>query len=809
MALLAISKVRGHISRVPRRWKVAGGATLILALLIAFAAWRVIERRVALVTPSMTLLFEDTEGRFLAELSPDQHRMGFWPPPSVLPERLVKATLAAEDSRFFSHEGVDGRAVARALWQNLRHMRRVSGASTLAMQVARLQSPERRSLFNKAAESLVALGLTCRFGREAVLRHYLTIAPYGNQNYGAAYAARRYFDKPLVDLTWAEAAFLVSLPCMPGRMNVYTYAGWVASQRRARHVLFRLHQLGWMSEADCTQALKQLPAIALLPKETRPSSLLHAVIAMQKTLKADPASWGQRGPIVKTTLNLDVQRAVSTIASSAMQQFRADGAGNLAVMVAEVPSGHLLAYLGSEDYLDKDNKGAIDYARIPRSSGSTLKPFIYAMGMSEKGFTAATVLTDVGLALDSRTGGYTVKNYDETYLGPILYRNALANSRNVPAVHVLEAVGVEEAYNGLQRLGLVRRWRDPKNYGLTLAIGGLSVRLWDLVGAYGVLANEGKAFDLTWFPNPAPIAHPTQIISEDVARQITLFLSDPMARLPSFPRMGWLEYPFPVAVKTGTSKNYRDAWCVAYSRKYMVGVWVGHPDYYGMKRRCGADSAAMVVHKVMETLHPDEMAGLSDLSFPPPRGYAARRIDLLSGKLARQDTPYVAFEWFKPGTEPAEETDVYRNVTIDTRTGLPAADDCPKAFQREQQSVVLDPKFDRWANQSGLTVMPRPEERPDLFLKNLSPTLAVRFPKNGARFLPDPETPDRFATIALEASVQPPSAQVVWYVDGKLYEIADYPYSTRWKISPGTHTFRIGLPYAPLTSPPVRVTVVE
>jgi len=806
----ALRRARLLWRRLPRRRaRVAVG---LAALLLAGAAgWLWVGRRVVLAAPPPTLLFQDAEGRFLAELSSEEHRAGFWPLPEVLPERIVRATLAAEDARFRSHPGVDPRALLRAAVQDLRHMRRVSGASTLAMQIARLQDPGPRTFRKKAAEALVALGITGRFGREAVLRHYLTLAPYGNENYGAAYAARRYLDKPLADLTWAEAAFLASLPRLPGRMNVYTYGGWNAAQARARLILERLLHLGWISAEEHDRALRQLPGLALSPRQTRPDTCLHAILAMEACLKADPEAWRARpSPIVRTTLNLDVQDAVSAVASDTIVPLRADGAGNMAIVVAEVSTGHVLAYLGSEDYADSENKGAIDYARVRRSSGSTLKPFIYGLGMSRRGYTPATLLTDVGLPLDPRTGAYTVKNYDETYLGPILYRNALANSRNVPAVEVLRAVGVEEAYRHFADLGLVHRWRDPRHYGLTLALGGLPVTLWDLVGSYGVLANGGAPYSLAWFPGeratPSPAA---RILPEEVARQITLFLSDPMARLPSFPRMGWLEYPFPVAVKTGTSKGYRDAWCVAYSQKYLVGAWVGHPENYPMNRRCGADSAAMIVHRVMESLHPEEMAGLSDLAFPPPRGYLARRIDLLSGKLATPDTPYVAFEWFKPGTEPVEETGVYRKVEVDIRTDLPAGPDCPAAFRKEKNCVVLDTRFDRWAQQSGLAPFPTPEAGARMGSSDREPRLLVRSPREGTRVLPDPETPADFATLALEATVSPPVAQVVWYVDGRPYEVADYPYSTRWRVTPGAHTFRVGLPYAPLSSPPVRITIEE
>lgn len=273
------------------------------------------------------------------------------------------------------------------------------------------------------------------------------------------------------------------------------------------------------------------------------------------------------------------------------------------------------------------------------------------------------------------------------------------------------------------------------------------------------------------------------MLPEDVARQITLFLADPIARLPSFPRLGSLEFPFPVAVKTGTSTGFRDAWCVAHSRSYLVGAWIGHPDNAPMKRRCGADSAAVLVHKVMAALHPQEMRGLSDLAFPAPRGIISRRVDMLSGKAARDDTPYTALEWFRPGTELVELTDVYRGHTVSLRE-----------------------RYARWAKESGLE-LPGPESDDPLLALRPATMLAVLAPRANARVVSDPETPREQATIALEATVSPPAPQVVWYVDGRLLCVADYPYTARWRIAPGHHVFQVGLPYAPVKSPCIRVSV--
>jgi len=773
-----------------------------MMLLIGFALRR-LERRAVLILPQATMLVEDVRGRFIAEVGPDDRRKGYWPLPEKIPQMIVDATLAAEDARFFSHSGVEGRSLLRAVWQNLRRHRRVSGASTIAMQVARIQVPEGRTYRNKVAEALVARDLIRKYGHEAVLRHYLRIAPYGNQNHGIVFAARRYFDKPIEDLTWAETALLAALPKLPGRMNILRWEGRQKAERRALYVLRRLRALGKISEEEWTEAKDLLPRLHIAYREARPRNCLHAAFAMERSLKES----GSAQQLVRSTLDLDLQEQVQLLAWRAMEKFRPEGAGNVAAVVAERSTGRILAYLGSEDYFDDENQGAIDYAQRPRSSGSALKPFIYAQGMSEKGFTAATLLRDVGMPL-GRNGTYLIRNYDDAFLGPVLYRNALANSRNVPAVQVLEAVGVERAYQHFCKLGLARGEKDPAYYGAGLAIGGLYVTLADLVRAYGILANDGKAFDLKWFDKPSSPEIPArQIIPEDVARQITLFLSDPMSRLPSFPRMGSLEYPFAVAVKTGTSQGFRDAWCVAYSEEFIVGVWMGHPKNFPMNRTCGANSSAELVRSIMGLLHPEEMQGLLERPFPAPRGWKPQRICMLSGKQATEDCPSVAVEWFKPGSEPPPEKDFHRKVLVDSRTGRIAGLDCPPQFRLPRMFTALDPVFGAWARESGLEILP-PELSPDseAALRPTSYKLAVSKPRNGVLFK-DPEAPEGSQTISLEATVDPPAPQVVWYVDGKPFKVVAFPYTARWKMEEGTHTFQVRLPFAPLSSEPTRVRV--
>ena len=588
----------------------------VLALLLFYE----IRDRSELVSPPTTPIFTDRYGAFLAEGADDENApLGFWDPPAVLPERIVSCLLAVEDKRYYEHFGVDLRSLLRALVNNLSGQPR-QGASTVAMQVARLQRPGKRTLWRKACEMGTAVWLNRKFSHEGVLCYYLKIVPQGNRIHGVAYAARRYFQKPLADLSWAEAAVLASLPRAPGRMNLYHFEGRRKAFERAKLILNLLHENGILDEGTAAISQRQLKSLEIPIKESRPYHSYHAILRLQEATNGT-ASYTK--PIA-TSLDLSLQEVVDGIAGEVMGHLRQRGAGNLAIIVAERETGAIRSYLGSEFYADEDFAGAINYAATPRSAGSTLKPFIYALGMETGAFSPASILADLPFNLSQPGGQYSVANYDERYLGPLLYRKALANSRNVPAVHVLKTVGLAKTYDLFRQLGLAKDDKSASVYGLGLAVGGLYVTLEDLVAAYGVLANDGEAFTLRWFET-ADEETPAQLIPEDIARQITLFLSDPLARLPTFVRMGPLEYPFPVAVKTGTSQGFRDAWAVAYSSKYIVGAWIGRPDHERMKQVGGLD-AAQLVREILIALHPKERRGVDQTPFPPPELHRIQRV---------------------------------------------------------------------------------------------------------------------------------------------------------------------------------------
>ena len=773
---------------------------ITFALLLLAEIWD----RSELVSSPATPIFTDRYGTFLAEGTDDENApLGFWAPPAVLPERIVSCLLMIEDKRYYKHFGVDFRSLLRALVNNISGRPR-QGASTIAMQVARLQRPGKRTLWRKACEMGTAVWLNRKYGNENVLRHYLKIVPQGNRIHGVAYAARRYFQKPLADLSWAEAAVLASLPRAPGRMNLYRFGGRRQAFARAKLILNLLHDDGILDAEAVAISQRQLKSLEIPVKESRPYHSYHAILRLQEVINGT-ASYTKP---VATSLDLPLQEVVDNLASQAMEGLRQRGAGNLAVIVAEKETGAIRSYLGSDFYADTDFAGAINYATTRRSAGSTLKPFIYALGMETGAFSPATVLGDLPFHLSHPGGQYSVANYDERHLGPLLYRKALANSRNVPAVHVLKTVGIAQTYDLFRQLGIAKDDKSASIYGLGLAIGGLYVTLEDLVAAYGVLGNDGKAFTLHWLETTDNETL-VQLIPEDIARQITLFLSDPLARLPTFARMGPLEYPFPVAVKTGTSQGFRDAWAVAYSAKYIVGVWIGHPDHERMKQVGGLD-AAQLVKEILLFLHPKERRGVNETPFPPPElqgdsggsaGYQLIELCPLSGELATEVCSETVLEYLLPRSTPTIPCGVHQSFAVDRRTGALANPITPPEEMEIRSYAVLPPQFAAWGGRHGYGPPPSPAT------ESSYASIAIKVPVDGSVYRFHPDTPRQLQSIALRVSVTPTVPEIIWYVDGEPFQKVPYPYTARWHLRAGSHALQARFPYADIQSEIITITI--
>lgn len=710
-------------------------------------------RGAELVSPPASHIVYDRNGAFLTQIG---HAMrdatgakrvdyGYWPLERI-PERVARATLALEDRRFYSHAGVDLRAVFRASWKNLTERGRAEGASTIAMQVARMQAPGPRSYANKFWEAATALAIVARNGRDATLAHYLRLAPYGNGSHGVAHAARFYFDRPIDDLSWAQVALLAAIPQSPGRMNITRASGLRLAVDRARYAIARLEAEGALDAAQAEMARRELAAMRPLDAKRRPEAL-HLALRYERLAREGrvPAA-SPFDPRIQATIDLAVEREAAQLVRRYLAVFRNAGARQVAIMVAERGSNAVVADVGSAGY-DDPRAGAFDFTRVARSPGSTLKPFVYALALERGAIRAADLLDDLP------EGASGVANADGLYLGAMTPRQALANSRNVPATNLLRRVGLQANFDFLHELGLHDLDAPPESFGISMAIGALPTRLEDLMRAYAALADDGVMRDLS-FARDERNNPPRRVMSLDTARLVTSFLADPQARLPSFPRYGPLEYPFAVAVKTGTSQNYRDAWTLAFSHKYIVGVWLGRGDAGGMRGLAGANSAARLAHALMTKLHGVKPGEIAPETFAPPPERVA--IDLCRAD-AGPSCPQTLREWVKPS-----------EIAM-----APAAAPTPVGDARAPESNAL----------------------------------VIATPEHNMHVWRNPEQPERLNKLALKLANGGKDAQIVWIVDGAPFTVAQADETVFWPMTPGAHRIQARLALAPGASRPVRVIV--
>jgi membrane carboxypeptidase/penicillin-binding protein PbpC len=443
----------------------------------------------------------DRHGRLLYEIAPPHQGRHTWVPLSRIPRACVQATLATEDARFYEHPGVDPIAILRALWMNLRGEGSPSGASTIPQQIARallLEPDERtaRTLRRKVREALLALELSRRYGKDELLEIYLNTVFYGHFAYGLEAAARTYFGKHAGELDTAECALLAGLPQAPSRYDPLTRPE--AAEERRQQVLRLMVRHGFLSPEEAAIAAAERLRFASVPF---PIHAPHFVMAIREALVAQfgEEAMFQEGLVVTTTLDLAWNEAITGILRHHLAEInrpRPDrpgaGARNGAVVVLDPQTGEVLAWVGSPDYFDATISGAVDGVRIPRQPGSALKPFTYALAFDPRSgplLTPASLLWDLPQTFITAEGeGYQPINYDRRYHGPVSARVALASSLNVPAVAVLEQVGVPRLLDLLDRLG-VQLPGPPTRYGLSLTLGGGEVRL---AGSYGGICRAGQ-----------------------------------------------------------------------------------------------------------------------------------------------------------------------------------------------------------------------------------------------------------------------------------------------------------------------------
>nr|WP_321457845.1 penicillin-binding protein 1C [uncultured Cohaesibacter sp.] len=506
-------------------------------------------------------------------------------------KEFIDILLTYEDKRFWSHDGIDPRAIVRASWQLLTNGRIISGASTISMQLARLLEPrEKRTFKAKFWQMLRAIQLEERMNKKEILTAYLTLAPYGGNLEGIRAASLAYFAKEPKELSLAQAALLVALPQSPEarRPDVSPRRALAARNK----VLERMALEGLMPESEVARASsKPLEAV----RQSMPQLAAHA---SDRFLREEPTS-----QVHLTTLSRPLQEKMEAVLKDAASQL----APNLSValILADGKSGDILAEVGSPDYLDAARAGWIDMTRKQRSPGSALKPFIYGLAFEEGLIRAQTQITDSPVDF----GGYRPKNFDMAYQGDVSIHDALLLSLNVPAVALLDEVGPARLMERLKRADVAVALPEGSDVGLAIGLGGLGITLKDLTQLYTGFVNDGRVMQLHDRPEAttAPIAAKAPVLDRDASWHVSNILKD------ASPPNG--AGKLAIAYKTGTSYGYRDAWSVGFDGRYVIGVWVGKPDNSAAPGITGRGAAAPILYDAFAR------SGLDLSPFPlAPRG---------------------------------------------------------------------------------------------------------------------------------------------------------------------------------------------
>ncbi len=567
-----------------------------------------------------------------------------------IPHLLKTAFVISEDRRFYEHQGVDWRARLMALFQNIRSLRAVRGASTITEQVIRLWQPRPRTIWSRWVEGFEARRLEKAFSKEEILEFYLNQVPFGSNRRGVVQGARYYFDRDPDTLNLKEILALAVMVRAPSYFD--PHKGEKRLMKPMGNLSRRMIEEGAISQPDFDRCLKT-PLVSRDALFTENAE--HFVHHLYETTPPSHLAGVRR---LRTTLSAPLQRKVQHILDQRLRDLKTKNIDNGAVLVVDHTRNEVMAWVNGGASTEAVARTWIDAITTPRQPGSTLKPFLYAMAL-EKGWTAATRIEDLPLMAPVGRGLHTYHNYSRIHYGDLPLRQALGNSLNTPAVRTIRFVGVGNFLNCLRHLGINSLNRHPHYYGEGLALGNGEITLLELTSAYAALANRGYYRPLNIIMGLPPHSQGEErIFSRETASIIGSILSDADARKLEFGRSSLLRFPVQTAVKTGTSNDYRDAWAVGYNDRFTVGVWTGNLDRRPSLGVTGASGPALVLRSVFAELNRNRST--RPLHVSPT--LKKRAICRETGEPDNGQCATIT-EWFVPGTEPETRLALQQNPT--------------------------------------------------------------------------------------------------------------------------------------------------
>ena len=740
-------RLRGHH---PFKWMCAGSFVLVafIFLLVPTPQFN---------TPLSTVLYDQSGELLSATVAKDEQWR--FPATTNLSDKFVHAITTFEDKRFYSHPGIDVLALGRAISDNLKEGRVVSGASTLTMQVARLARPgSARTLFSKAVEAVAALKLEIFYTKDEILNLYASHAPFGGNVVGIEAAAWRYFGRKAENLSWAEAATLAVLPNSPALIHPGRNRKHL--QEKRDRLLVNLHVPGIINGETLTLAQAE-------PLPTKPHRIPnHAPHLLNHHVRQTGESQGH------TTLVRSQQQMLTEVIERHYEKLSGNGIHNAAAIILKVDTGEVVAYVGNvPKFSPALHQNHVDIIQAPRSTGSVLKPLLYTAMMRDGALMPSQLVPDV----PTRFGGFAPMNFGKSYDGAVPASAALARSLNIPASRMLRDYGLDRFYAELESMGMSTLTRPAEHYGLTLILGGSEATLWELTGMYAGLARAaqiGREQELsTSYFKPRYLAN-SQVENKD--DETPAYRADPGAIYQTFTALldvnrpglgqGWKQFASsqPIAWKTGTSFGFRDAWSIGVTPKYAVGIWVGNADGEGRAGLTGTTAAAPIMLDVFSRLNRGHWFT------PQASRMATARVCSQSGHLAGPHCEHTEEKLIPKGSLDTAPCGYCQNTHLHPTENHRVSSACAAVHtMRHTSYFVLPTKMETFYRRKHPGYKPLPSFHPSCpeATDSQEPSMAIVYPTPRSRIFVPRGLDGKPGQAVMEATHREPNSQIFWHLN--------------------------------------------
>ncbi|MFZ9388057.1 MAG: penicillin-binding protein 1C [Chitinophagaceae bacterium] len=656
---------------------------------------------------------------------------------------LQKTIVAKEDRHFYQHPGVNPFAVVRALFANLFHMRRMSGASTITMQVAKMLEPGKRNIWSKTREMFRALQLEWRYSKKEILQLYLNLVPYGGNIEGVKAASLLYFRKNPDHLSLAEITALSIIPNKPGVMVPGRNNDFIVKERN--RWLQRFADRNVFTPKEIEDALAE-------PLEAHRGAVPHYIPHLAYRLKK------QGGEIIKTHINLNTQLKTEKLVEDYVRSQRLKNIRNAAVVVLDNKTHRVITYVGSSGFSDTMDGGQVNGARAVRQPGSTLKPLLYGLCFDEGLLTPKTVMTDVAVNYD----GYAPENYDDKFNGYVTVEYALEHSLNIPAVKGLRMLGIEKMISKLSDCNFSQIQKDRRKLGLSLILGGCGTTLEEMTGLFSAFANEGKFISPSYTDQDSAGLQRTLL-----SPAATYMINEIMSKVnrPDFP-LNWTatERMPKIAWKTGTSYGRRDAWSIGYNRNFTVGVWVGNFSGAGAADLSGANTATPLLFKIFNTIDYDS----DEFWFRQPEDCEIRQVCSETGLVPADNCESRVTDYFIPLISSTRVCNNRQEFMISANENISYCRSCvPENGYKKKWYRVVEPEMQAWYEDNRISYVRIPPHNPDceVIFKGAAPV--IQSPVNGTEYLISKTNPEPLQLLCKTAN---DVDRVYWYINNKFYK---------------------------------------